>query len=180
MPSCIENPQDFRSNVVKKFAELLKDIEKNEKKAANVEKAIYNWSLKEATNKRVLKRWNNPTFVRIYVDRFRTIYFNVKTDSYVNNNYLFDALQNENVKCNHLSKMSHQEMCPDRWKKLIDDKIKRDKSKYEINMEASTDQFKCFKCKKNKCTYYELQTRSADEPMTTFVSCLNCGNRWKC
>ena len=92
MPSCIENPEEFRSNVVKKFAELLKDIEKNEKKAANVEKAIYNWSIKEATNKRVLKRWNNPTFVRLYIDRFRTIYFNVKTDSYVNNNYLFDAL----------------------------------------------------------------------------------------
>ena len=35
-------------------------------------------------------------------------------------------------------------------------------------------------CGKNKCTYYELQTRSADEPMTTFVSCLNCGNHWKC
>ena len=32
----------------------------------------------------------------------------------------------------------------------------------------------------SKCTYYQLQTRSADEPMTTFVTCINCGNRWKC
>ena len=39
--------------------------------------------------------------------------------------------------------------------------------------------FTCFKCKSNKCTFYQLQTRSADEPMTTFVTCLNCGNRWK-
>lgn len=23
------------------------------------------------------------------------------------------------------------------------------------------------------------QTRSADEPMTTFVTCTNCGNKWK-
>jgi hypothetical protein len=29
------------------------------------------------------------------------------------------------------------------------------------------------------CRYYQMQTRSADEPMTTFVSCLNCNNRWK-
>lgn len=30
-----------------------------------------------------------------------------------------------------------------------------------------------------KTTYYQMQTRSADEPMTTFVTCVNCGNRWK-
>lgn len=45
--------------------------------------------------------------------------------------------------------------------------------------QASTDQFKCGKCKQRKCTYYQLQTRSADEPMTTFVTCVNCNNRWK-
>ena len=58
--------------------------------------------------------------------------------------------------------------------------IKRDKSKCEVNLEAATDEFTCFKCKKSRCTYYQLQTRSADEPMTTFVTCINCGNRWKC
>ncbi len=44
---------------------------------------------------------------------------------------------------------------------------------------AETDQFKCGKCKARKATYYQMQTRSADEPMTTFVTCLNCNNRWK-
>jgi len=42
---------------------------------------------------------------------------------------------------------------------------------------ASTDQFQCGKCKQRKCTYFQLQTRSADEPMTTFVTCVNCNNR---
>jgi DNA-directed RNA polymerase subunit M/transcription elongation factor TFIIS len=27
--------------------------------------------------------------------------------------------------------------------------------------------------------YYELQTRSSDEPMTQFVTCLDCGFKWK-
>jgi len=40
--------------------------------------------------------------------------------------------------------------------------------------------FKCGRCKSVKTTYYQMQTRSADEPMTVFVSCLNCGRNWKC
>ena len=58
--------------------------------------------------------------------------------------------------------------------------MKRDKNKFDTNIVASTDTFKCRKCHSNKCTYYQAQTKSADEPMTTFVSCIDCGNRWKC
>ena len=42
-----------------------------------------------------------------------------------------------------------------------------------------TDLLQCGKCKKKNCTYNQIQTRSADEPMTTFVLCNECGNRWK-
>ncbi|KAM9296082.1 transcription elongation factor A protein 2 [Gastrophryne carolinensis] len=44
---------------------------------------------------------------------------------------------------------------------------------------TQTDLFTCGKCKKKNCTYTQVQTRSADEPMTTFVVCNECGNRWK-
>ena len=40
------------------------------------------------------------------------------------------------------------------------------------------DMFKCGRCRKNQCTYFQMQTRSADEPMTTFVTCVNCNNRY--
>ena len=46
--------------------------------------------------------------------------------------------------------------------------------------QATTDEYQCGRCRARECTYFELQTRSADEPMTTYVTCLNCGNRWKC
>ena len=46
-------------------------------------------------------------------------------------------------------------------------------------MEAVTDSFTCRKCRSKKCTYYELQTRSADEPMTLFITCIDCGTKWK-
>ncbi|EER02922.1 transcription elongation factor SII, putative [Perkinsus marinus ATCC 50983] len=39
--------------------------------------------------------------------------------------------------------------------------------------------FQCGKCRKSQTTYFQMQTRSSDEPMTTFVTCLNCGNKWK-
>ena len=43
-----------------------------------------------------------------------------------------------------------------------------------------TGMFTCGKCRSKKTTYYQMQTRSADEPMTSFVTCLNCQKRWKC
>ncbi len=44
---------------------------------------------------------------------------------------------------------------------------------------TESDILQCGKCKQKKCTYNQVQTRSADEPMTTFVYCNNCGHRWK-
>ena len=78
-----------------------------------------------------------------------------------------------------LAFMTHQEMYPELWKELIEQKMKRDESKMTQRLEASTDMFTCKKCKSKRCTYYELQTRSADEPATIFVTCLDCGKNWK-
>ncbi|XP_029974715.1 transcription elongation factor A protein 2 [Salarias fasciatus] len=44
---------------------------------------------------------------------------------------------------------------------------------------TETDMFVCSRCQGKSCTYTQVQTRSADEPMTTFVLCNGCGNRWK-
>lgn len=44
---------------------------------------------------------------------------------------------------------------------------------------TKTDLLKCSKCKKRNCSYTQAQTRSADEPMTTFAYCNDCGHRWK-
>ena len=93
---------------------------------------------------------------------------------------LFKSIINKKIKAHEVAFMTHQEMQPDNWSELLELKKIRDENKYEPKLEASTDDFKCWKCKSKKCTYYQLQTRSADEPMTTFVSCLDCGNRWKC
>ena len=60
--------------------------------------------------------------------------------------------------------------------------IKRNKEKKKLEESRSmglvTDIYKCGRKKKKKCTYYKMQTRSCDEPMTTFITCLNCNNSW--
>ena len=44
---------------------------------------------------------------------------------------------------------------------------------------AESAMHKCWKCKSRRVTYAQMQTRSADEPMTCFFQCHGCGNRWK-
>jgi len=48
-----------------------------------------------------------------------------------------------------------------------------------VNIQASTDMFTCKKCKSKRTTYYEAQIRSADEPATIFITCIDCGKHWK-
>ena len=165
----IVNPEEFRNNVKGKINLILLD----DKHSANLEKGIYNYAVKEASSRKVVKKWDNPHFVQIYIDRVRSIYFNLNAD-------VLDQLKSGTIKPHVIAFMTHQEMRPEKWEKLIQDKIKRDKNKYETTIEAATDTFKCRKCHSNKCTYYQMQTRSADEPMTTFVTCIDCGCRWKC
>jgi len=165
-----ENPDIFRKNICAK----INDIVHNEKKSHNIERGVYNYSLKEAVNRKVVKKWDNPYFTQIYIDRLRSIYINLK------NPELLIQIQNGTIKSHNVAFMTHQEMKPEKWETMIQEKIKRDKNKHEVTIEAATDTFKCRKCHSNKCTYYQMQTRSADEPMTTFVCCIECGNRWKC
>ena len=164
----IENPELFRQNIRNKFNEILK----NEKNSINLEKGIFNYSLKESDIKKIVKKWDNKYFIQIYLDRLKSIYTNL-------NQNIIDQINNGTIKPHSVAFMSHQDLCTDKWTELIDAKSKRDKHKFETNLEAATDTFTCRKCKSNKCTYYLQQTRSADEPMTIFVTCIDCGQRWK-
>jgi transcription elongation factor S-II len=89
------------------------------------------------------------------------------------------ALNSGDIEVPIFSKMTHQEFQPSKWKEMIERRIMKNASKYEDNMQASTDMFTCRKCRSKRCTYYEMQTRSADEPSTIFITCLNCGKNWR-
>jgi len=96
------------------------------------------------------------------------------------NKSIIEQINDGSIKPHIVAFMTHQELSPEKWKDLLEVKTKRDKNKFESNISAATDTFTCRKCKGNQCTYYQMQTRSADEPMTIFVTCILCNARWKC
>ena len=165
----ISKPDVFRINLRNKINEIIED----ENKSVNLEKGVFNYAIKEANNKKLIKKWDNPSFVQVYLDHLRTIYINLKNPNIV------QQIKNDEIQPQTLAFMTHQEMNPTHWKEQLDMKAKRDAAKFTNNIKASTDMFTCKKCKSKKCTYYELQTRSADEPATIFVTCLDCGKNWK-
>jgi len=164
----IPQPTVFRENIREKIAKQIQPV----KLATNLERAIYNYAIKEATTRKIIKKWENPYFTQLYVDRLRTIIRNLSEEAIANINSGETSVQT-------FAFMTHQEMNPERWASLIQQKAKRDASKFNNNIEASTDMYKCKKCRSKRCTYYEMQTRSADEPATIFVTCLDCGKHWR-
>jgi transcription elongation factor S-II len=163
----IENPEKFRENIKAKINVKFN----NDKASSNLEKGIFNYALKEAERRKIVKKWDNKFFVQIYLDHLKSILTNL-------NDKLIDDVNNGVIQSHSIAFMTHQELNHDKWSDLIEIKSKRDKNKFEDNMAAATDTFTCRKCKGNKCTYYLLQTRSSDEPMTCFIQC-SCGFRWK-
>jgi len=166
----IQNPEVFRENVRAKLDTLLPDTTMTK----NLEKGIYNYCIQEATARQIVKKWDNIYFTHLYLDKLRSVFCNLKRTEIV------EKLMNKTIKPHELTFMTHQELMPEKWERLIKDKKIREENIYAPKLEASTDGFTCRKCKSKECSYYQLQTRSADEPMTTFVTCITCGNRWKC
>ncbi|XP_023694637.1 transcription elongation factor A protein 1 isoform X1 [Paramormyrops kingsleyae] len=86
-----------------------------------------------------------------------------------------------NVPPDRMARMTAEEMASDELKEMRKNLTKEAIREHQMAKTGGTqtDLFTCGKCKKKNCTYTQVQTRSADEPMTTFVACNECGNRWK-
>jgi len=171
----ITNPTEFRSNIKIKLNKLIK----NDIKTKYIERSIFNYCIQEAKQRNIVKKWDNKYFTLLYVNRFRSLWFNLNK-SYVNNKGLLNKIKKNKIVPKKVGSLTHPEMYPNKWKVLIKDKMNRDKNKYKTDKSGASKEFKCRKCGKRETNYYQVQTRSADEPMTTFITCLNCGNHWRC
>lgn len=113
-----------------------------------------------------------------YKNRIRSRVANLKDSKNpsLRSNYMSGA-----IAAAKLAKMTPEEMASDEMKKLREKFVKEaiNDAQLATVQGTKTDLLKCGKCKKRNCTYNQIQTRSADEPMTTFVLCIECGHRWK-
>ena len=167
-------PDIYRVKTLAKFAEIVADP-----KICNaIEGSIYKFSVEKASKENILPNWENKFFKRIYFNKCLSIYTNLKADSYVHNPQLCNFVKDGSIDVDQIAYMKPSQLYPDHWKQLLEKKTANDEFLYLKKPGAITDQWKCGKCKERKCTYYQLQIRSSDEPMTTFVTCVNCGNRW--
>ena len=106
-------------------------------------------------------------------ERIDAIYSN-KITNIINNISKNSELVDKTI--NELLNMRAWEACPVLWKPILTMRQNIEQKKKNI---ATTDLYTCKKCKGQRCTTWDLQTRSADEPSTTFVRCLDCGQTWK-
>jgi DNA-directed RNA polymerase subunit M/transcription elongation factor TFIIS len=144
-----------------------------------LESSIYNGAIKCAKGQRIVRSWTYPLFVHTYCMHARHIASNFSNKSYVGNTELFERFKNGEIQIQDLSKMDRYELNPTRWKTQFDNQLMREKRQLEGDRSMATDMFLCKRCGKRECTYYEMQTRSADEPMTIFITCLACGKHWR-
>jgi transcription elongation factor S-II len=160
------------------FLSLLGKYISNEEDCHTIEKSVYDYTVEQAKIKGILENMENRFFKRIYMNKCHTLILNMDDASYVKNQKFIQSILQHEFDLSKIAYLTPQEIHKDHWKKYIDKQSATDEFIYNRHVGVRTTTYTCSKCKKNDCSYYQLQVRCNDEPMTTFVNCLNCGNRW--
>ena len=155
------------------FSSKLDESERN-----SLETIIFQTAYDTAVKHDIHKCWGVTPFQECYFAIARRIIGNLNPNSYIQNKGLWERYSAKELTLQEIAHQNYYELFPEHWEKLVDHQAKRERIQLEGDFSRATEKWQCNGCKMRKCTYYELQTRSADEPMTIFIHCLNCGKRW--
>jgi DNA-directed RNA polymerase subunit M/transcription elongation factor TFIIS len=159
---------------------LLNNIYMSQLEATDLEIGVFNCTIDYALSNKIQLSWKCQLFIDTYINIARSIYSNLKTNSYIGNKDLLKRMtEYKEFNPHMLPYMQCHNIFPERWKSIIDKNNLRIKEAYEFNIVAMSDMITCMRCKSKKVSYYELQTRSGDEASTLFMECLICGKKWK-
>ncbi|ABU43713.1 hypothetical protein AR158_C167L [Paramecium bursaria Chlorella virus AR158] len=123
-------------------------------------------------------KWDNFTFRNRYTQKILSVRYNIglRRD-------LLDKMKTGETSIKNFVNAKPWEICPEKWEKAFEDAAKKALRFTDASAMDPKDMpdgmLQCGKCKSRKTSYYELQTRSSDEPMTVFAKCHACGARWK-
>ena len=174
----LENIAPARRKIHTAITQLFTDY-LNPQECNEFERCIYNGAIRIAGQRHVGKAWSHPPFVEVYTQYAKHLSSNFYPKSYVSNTELYDRYRAGEITFSDISEMDTYQLFESRWTHSFQQQQIREKRQLEGNKSMATDQFLCTRCFKRECTYYEMQTRSADEPMTIFITCLNCGKHWR-
>jgi len=164
-----------RNTFIEKAAQYL-SLDVSDIIVLNIEKGIFNNTVEFCKQNGYKLKWSDKEFVRNYSYNARRILANI---NYTPNASSFKKSILENkIDPYSVVMYTKEQMYPEMWAELKLNNLKKHMFKQEE--ESSDGMFKCNNCKSMKTVYYQMQTRSADEPMTTYVTCTNCDKRWKC
>lgn len=164
-----------RFNIVTKFNGLVK----NKSKSTKIEESVYKYSVSKAKDYKWDSSWENDKFRRVYMNKCLGLYANLDKNNEIGNKNFIKRVKSGEIDLSKIAFMTPQQIFPEKWKKLMDRKTASDNYLYCKQLAPVTDKYVCGKCHKNKCTSYEVQLRSSDEPMSTLVECLECGYNWQ-
>jgi DNA-directed RNA polymerase subunit M/transcription elongation factor TFIIS len=166
----------FRKKIIQRMSNY---VLPSTMKSSDIESIIFDIACRDASQKNVIIHFENPLFQILYESSARRIIANMSSDSYVKNTHLYKKLENADLTLDMLRMMNVMEYAPHLYSELRERQLLREQNQLEGSKAMATDLFKCGRCHKRETTFYELQTRSADEPMTKFITCLNCANHWR-
>ena len=175
---CIINETDLhikRQQALK----ILKKIKLPHKTIHLIEQGIYNYTISKCHFRKKIPIWANTHFTDIYISKVKNIYLNLNSNEFIKNEYLIKKIKENEIDPYELAFIDTFKLFPEKWADIIDEKMKIEKLLKESLQESASDLFKCPRCHKRKTIHCEVQTRSSDEPMTTFITCLECGKKWK-
>lgn len=163
-----------RDRVRVKFEGALEDASL----ARSLERKLWNWTLQTCKEDRIPMYWDNPRVRYRYTTRALSLAFNLR---HPKNPGLGDRVRARDLTLKDFIAMTPQQMFPGLYAEI---EARREAEKERLRKsrtqkEAPDGLLVCRACKSKKTHYVLMQTRSADEPMTAFVTCLNCGKKWK-
>jgi len=142
--------------------------------AIKLERALYNRIVLAAEAKNVPRFWECLEFRMLYKEKLRSLLFNLTNPK---NPGLRASILDGTTSSARLLEMTPQEMDPELWKPYYDRiRAKEAMRSGEVIPEGI---LQCGRCKSKRVIWYQMQTRSADEPMTVFANCSECGKHWK-
>ena len=153
------------------YNKLCKLFNKDIKKAILLESGIFEFTIIYSITNNV-----GTDFIgSVYENKLQEMIDSLDKTSDRKNTYMIQNIKKNKVNIQQIPLLHYTDLDKPNWKTIVSKIELKDHMKNNI---ATTDLYKCGKCKESKCKVIQMQTRGADEMTSNIVTCLVCGNGW--